>query len=174
MSGTALEQDQRFTLARDLAWCADVAGVEAFDLDVAACAAAHCAPRWFDVKRNGLKRSWAGRVWCNPPFSDLGPWVTKAWREMAQPRGPSVVAMLLPASRTEQPWWQHDVEPHRDRGPRRLGNGGPRVELTTRFLPTRTRFGTPDDPAGHFAGSPPFGCVLLVWKRAQTSAEGWR
>lgn len=29
---------------------------------------------------DGLSESWAGeRVWCNPPFSDVRPWVEKAW-----------------------------------------------------------------------------------------------
>ena len=39
------------------------------------------------------------------------------------------------------------------------------VNLTTHFLPGRTRFGHPGNPEGVGVGSPPFGCVLLVWRR---------
>jgi len=74
-------------------------------------------------------QSWAGeRVWCNPPFSDLRPWVVKAWQES---RGCPVIVMLLPANRCEQRWWQELVEPFRDR---------PGSPLRTTFLPGRPRF----------------------------------
>jgi phage N-6-adenine-methyltransferase len=26
---------------------------------------------------NGLRAEWEGRVWCNPPYGDLGPWVRR-------------------------------------------------------------------------------------------------
>jgi len=88
-------------------------------------------------------------VWCNPPFSDLTPWVEKAWVSRA------VVVMLIPANRTEQGFWQEMVEPYRDR----LDG-----LLRTRFLRGRTQFGTPETPDGaKWNSSPPFGCVLLQW-----------
>lgn len=38
--------------------------------------------RFFFLKENGLNRSWkCERVWCNPPFSSIRPWVEKAWYE---------------------------------------------------------------------------------------------
>lgn len=150
--------DQRFTTRETDAWCRARAGVEAWDLDVAACEEAHLAPRYFAKADDGLVQSWAGRVWCNPPFSDIEPWVAKAWKESAH--CPAIV-MLLPASRTEQKWFQELVEPYRD------GRGWsvPEVGLTTHFLPGRTRFGHPSNREGVGVGSPPFGCVLLVWRR---------
>jgi hypothetical protein len=70
--------------------------------------------------------------------------------------------MLLPGNRTEQPFWQNEIEPVRD------GRAGPGVnlKLTTHFVPSRVRFGWPGNPAGFGAGSPPFTCVLLVFRRS--------
>lgn len=109
------------------------------------------------VKRdNGLARPWFGeRVFCNPPFDEIPAWVRKAHDELR--RGCPFALLLLPAVRTEQPWWQELVEPYRDRPP---VDG---IELCTRFLPKRTRFGNPRDPSGKRSGSPKFGCVLLTW-----------
>lgn len=50
---------------------------------------------------DGLERSWAGeRVFCNPPYSNIGPWLAK---------GPEAdVAVFLVPSRTDTRWWhQH-------------------------------------------------------------------
>jgi hypothetical protein len=69
----------------------------------------------------------------------------------------------MPATRTEQPFWQRFIEPHRDR---------PGSRVTTRFLDGRTKFGKPGDPEGEEAGSPPFGCVLVTWRRRAPAAEG--
>jgi phage N-6-adenine-methyltransferase len=147
--------DERYTLPETLAWCRAMACVDAFDLDVAACAESHCAARWYAISDDGLKQPWSGRVFCNPPFSDIGPWVEKAWEVITSDHG-ALVAMLLPATRTDQRWWQEHVEPFRDSGPQTL--------LRTYFLPGRTRFGFPGNPKGVGVGSPPFGCVLLVFK----------
>ncbi len=39
------------------------------------------------------------------------------------------------------------------------------TSLMTHFLPGRTRFGHPGNVEGVGVGSPPFGCVLLVFRR---------
>lgn len=157
-----VDGDQRFTTRETDAWCRKVAGVEQWDLDAAACDESHLASKFYEKSDDGLTKPWFGRVWCNPPFSDIEPWVEKAWTEMAhRPAGPVLVAMLLPASRTEQGWWQQHVEPFR-----RNGCHGPWLTLTDYFLPGRTRFGHPGNPEGVGVGSPPFGCVLLVWRRS--------
>lgn len=108
------------------------------------------------VAIDGLAQSWRGeRVWCNPPYSDVGPWVEKAWQEMQN--GCERVVMLLPANRCEQAWWQKHVEPYRDRA--RLG-----VTLRTEFLRGRMRFEWPADRVVPPKGDrPPFGLVLLTW-----------
>lgn len=126
-----------------------------FTLDVAAGAHnAKCA-RYFTAEQDGLAQSWAGeRVWCNPPYSDIGPWLVKAWNEMLF--GCELVVMLLPANRTEQIWWHQHVEPCRDKG----------YGLRTEFIRGRTRFIAAGDTEIKPNARPPFGCVLLIWEPA--------
>jgi phage N-6-adenine-methyltransferase len=119
-----------------------------FTLD--ACANSHNAKleRYFTPEQDGLTQSWAGeRVWCNPPYSSIEPWAVKAWREDAP-----LVVMLVPANRTEQGWWQRQVEPWRDRR-------GLRCE----FLAGRLRFVAPGAERIGPNERPPFGCALLIW-----------
>jgi phage N-6-adenine-methyltransferase len=124
----------------------------AFTVDVAASAANARRPRFYTVEDDGLSQSWAGeRVWCNPPYSDVRPWVAKAWAESAA----DLIVMLLPANRTEQLWWQRLVEPYRDRPGSRL-----RVE----FLSGRLRFVAPSASGVGPNERPPFGCCLLIWQ----------
>ena len=126
-----------------------------FTLDVAASAENAKCDRYFTIADDGLRQSWAGEtVWCNPPFSNIEPWVEKAWNEYF---GDIVIVMLLPANRTEQGWWQEWVEPHRDGT-----NGGVRVE----FLPGRPRFVAPGADGIGPNERPPFGCCLLIWGRS--------
>ncbi len=128
-----------------------------FTIDVAAAAHNTKCDRYFTFADDGLKQSWTGeRVWCNPPYSRIGPWVEKAWREYESTDG---IAMLLPANRTEQGWWQQMVEPSRDRAD---------SALSVVFLPGRMRFIA---AAAARAGAsrpgpnerPPFGCCLITW-----------
>lgn len=35
------------------------------------------ANRYFSMIDDGLAQPWSGRVWMNPPFSNIGPWVRK-------------------------------------------------------------------------------------------------
>ena len=83
-----------------------------FTLDVAANADNAKCERYFTKEDDGLIQSWGGEVvWCNPPYSELRAWVAKATAETS-----ATVVMLLPANRTEQPWWQEYIEPYRDGG----------------------------------------------------------
>lgn len=139
-----------------------------FTLDVAASAAnAKCA-RFFTRETDGLLQSWGGaRVWCNPPYSRIEPWLAKAWAEM---RGScQLIVMLLPANRCEQSWWQDHVEPFRDG---RVRDG---IVLTTRFLRGRSRFKMPADHQYYTVKAkgdrPPFGCVLVTWTRLDSASR---
>lgn len=123
-----------------------------FTLDVAAAPHNAKVARFYTRADDGLAQSWAGeRVWCNPPYSNLGSWVGKAWNEYDRTRG---IVMLLPANRVEQRWWQDHVEPFRDQ------EGSP---LHVRFLPGRLRFDRPHAEIGPKGDRPPFGCCLLIW-----------
>lgn len=144
-----------------------------FTLDVAAAAHnAKCA-RYYDRDADGLRQPWGrSRVWCNPPYSAIEPWIRKAWGEwLARPHmlgqtvthtdwtrrvdGPDVIVMLLPANRTEQKWWQELVEPHRDK---------PGSPLRVEFLPGRMRFIRAGSHAVGPNERPPFGVCLLIWE----------
>lgn len=149
--------DERYTLAETVAECARIAGVSAFTLDVAACAESHHAPVWYDKSVDGSAQDWHGHVWCNPPWSEIDIWLSKAtqsWLFDGHGKLQSI-SMLLPANRTGMAWWRHYVEGERDR------EGSC---LRTHFLPGRTKFGFPGNPRGEGVGSPPFSCVLLVWR----------
>lgn len=68
---------------------------------------------------------------------------------------PSLIAMLVPANRVEQTWWQDLVEPYRDQSESPL-----RVE----FQRGRMRFDMPPDWVMPEKGDrPPFGLALLIW-----------
>ncbi|MEO6628104.1 MAG: DNA N-6-adenine-methyltransferase [Aquihabitans sp.] len=125
-----------------------------FTVDVAAAAHNAKCDRFFDVAADGLGQPWAGeRVWCNPPYSAIGPWVRKAWAEHGSA---GCIVMLLPANRTEQGWWRDLVEPFRGRA------GSP---LRTEFIAGRLRFMAPGQTSVGANERPPFGCVLLIWQR---------
>lgn len=135
-----------------------------FTLDACATPSNAKLPR-FNSEAEPNRYPWDGeRVFFNPPFSDIRTWLAKAWTG-----GADVAVGLVPATRTEQPWWHELVEPHRDRGE------GLRVE----FLPGRIKFlenGGPiyrkkkdgslwlNQKTGKPAvSSPKFGCALLIW-----------
>lgn len=123
-----------------------------FTLDAAAAHHNAKCERYFTRLEDGLVQSWAGeRVWCNPPYSNLGAWLQKAWDELDGTLG---IVMLLPANRVEQKWWQEHVEPFRD-----LPDGRLKVE----FLPGRMRFVRPGVLIGPKGDRPPFGCCLLIF-----------
>jgi phage N-6-adenine-methyltransferase len=127
----------------------------AFTLDVAAAPHNAKASRFYTRDDDGLSKSWGGsRVWCNPPYSDCGAWVRKAWAEWPNT---DLIVMLLPANRVEQGWWQEHVEPHRDR---------PGSPLRVEFLRGRMRFDRPNWTPGPKGDRPPFGCCLLIWSDA--------
>lgn len=120
----------------------------AFTIDVAASADNAKLERFYTADDDGLAQDWSGeRVWCNPPYSDIEPWVEKA-----NGGGAELVVMLLPANRTEQGWWQRQIEPGRLAG-----------TLTVEFLPGRMRFIPPGEDTVKPNSRPPFGCCLVIW-----------
>lgn len=115
--------------------------------------------RFWTRADDGLSKVWTGeRVFCNPPWSDVRPWVAKAWA------GAELAVLLLPAW-TDRRWWQELVEPYRDwsRFVYHRVEGGPSMRLRTRFLP-RMPFGHPGNPDPQNIGQPNFWTVLCVWE----------
>lgn len=108
---------------------------------------------------NGLEVPWDGhRVWDNPPFSNLRIWTEKHWDDPAE-----MSCLLLPANRQEQPFWQKNIEPYRDRA----GS-----ILTTRFLAKRRPFLHMGAGIGNRTSkSPPFGLVVCIWDRRDPRAR---
>lgn len=124
-----------------------------FTIDVAASHENHKLARYWTADDDALTRSWEReRVYCNPPYSAIEPWLEKAHREA---RNCPLIVMLLPANRTEQGWWQRQVESQRL-------SGLIRVE----FIAGRLRFLKPGQK--HIAPNerPPFGCCLVIFGAA--------
>ncbi len=122
-----------------------------FSIDVAASTENAKCKRYCTEETSGLEASWAGeRVYCNPPYSAIEPWVRKAWAET----GAELIVMLLPANRTEQGWWHRHIEPRRDQA---------LSPLTVEFLPGRQRFLKAGQVEIGPNERPPFGMVLCIW-----------
>lgn len=137
-----------------------------FTIDVAAAAHNTKCERFYSIEDDGLQQSWEGeRVWCNPPYSGIRPWVQKAWDSWTfyEHRRPELIVMLLPANRTEQGWWQDLVEPYRDDP-----NG---TALRVEFLRGRLRFIKPGATEVGPNERPPFGCCLLIWQRQASNKQ---
>lgn len=131
-----------------------------FTVDVAAAAHNTKCDRYYSIEDDGLAQSWAAeRVWCNPPYSNIRPWVEKAWTHWGWhaewPERAKLIVMLLPANRTEQAWWQELVEPHlRSR----------RADFHCEFIAGRIRFLMPGETEIPPNSRPPFGSCLLIWE----------
>ena len=124
-----------------------------FTIDVAASAENTKCDRFCTEERSGIKETWAHeRVYCNPPYSNIRPWVEKAWSEPDA----ELIVMLLPANRTEQGWWQDLIEPRRDRA------GSP---LHVEFMRGRLRFLKRGQERIGPNERPPFGCCLCIWDK---------
>ncbi len=143
-----IDSDVRLTQHSELVDACLFAGAQEFDLDPCAARELRRALRLppiahveWDLADDGLSRPWFGHVFVNPPFSDVMPWVEKAATEVKS-YSVRTITFLVPANRTEQPWFQ------------RVQEAGWRM----RFLPKRRSFIYPD---GSVKKSPPFGIVLL-------------
>jgi phage N-6-adenine-methyltransferase len=108
-----------------------------FTLDAAAGPENHKCPDYFTVEDDGLMQPWRGVVWCNPPYSEVGLWVQKAYEESK--RGVTSV-LLLPAS-TDTAWFHDYAWPHSE----------------IRFVRGRLKFVGQDSPA-------PFGSMVCIFR----------
>lgn len=119
-----------------------------FDLDPCAPIARpwDTAARHFTVEDDGLSQPWAGRVWCNPPYSDAA-----AWLERLAAHGEGTALLF---ARCETATWRRHVWPHAS---------------ALLFLAGRVTFHRGDGTAsraGHNAGGP---SVLVAYGPADAA-----
>lgn len=79
--------------------------VGGFDLDP--CSGAETSPiasARYDESDDGLAKPWFGKVWLNPPYSDMDDWAKECVAETESGRAETVVALV--PSRTSADWWQ--------------------------------------------------------------------
>jgi phage N-6-adenine-methyltransferase len=62
------------------------------------------ANRYYTIEQDGLSLPWAGRVWLNPPYSNVAPWADKIIRTVED--GDVSAACVLTYAKTETIWWQ--------------------------------------------------------------------
>lgn len=75
-----------------------------FEVDVCALPESAKCARYFTPEQDGLKQTWSGVCWMNPPYGRaIAPWVKKAYESA---RAGATMVCLVPA-RTDTRWW-HD------------------------------------------------------------------
>ena len=75
-----------------------------FDVDVCADSTNAKCQRFFDKSADGLRQTWSGKCWMNPPYGrEIGRWMKKAYESSL---AGAIVVCLVPA-RTDTKWW-HD------------------------------------------------------------------
>ncbi|MDC9582792.1 phage N-6-adenine-methyltransferase [Xenorhabdus sp. PR6a] len=116
-----------------------------FYLDAAASADNTLCAHYLTERDNALECDWKsyGSIWCNPPYSDIGPWIKKAAIECQKQLQP--VVMLVPSD-TSVGWFKLAMETVDEV---RLITGS-RVQ----FVPVEKRKGN-----GNTKGS-----MLLIWR----------
>jgi phage N-6-adenine-methyltransferase len=110
-----------------------------FDLDVAASVDNAKCTKFCDIENSGLDADWSPKNWCNPPYSEIKKWVTKARRE--QLKG-NLTVMLIPA-RTDTAFFHDSIYQK------------PNVEV--RFLRGRLKFGDAKNSA-------PFPSMVVIFR----------
>lgn len=73
-----------------------------FSLDVAASDKNHLCDQYHTEEDDALNLPWYSSNWCNPPYSNITPWVEKAIEQHAQNK---TVVMLVPAD-TSVKWFK--------------------------------------------------------------------
>lgn len=92
---------------------------------------------------DGLKIKWSGDVFCNPPYSQIEVWITKAFKEKDNCDS---ITMLLP-NWTDRKWFKKiDL-----------------LDINIEFLQGRLKF--TDPKTGAPKDSPRFGSMLVYLKR---------
>lgn len=62
---------------------------------------------FFTKEQDGLKQEWKQDFFMNPPYSDVGNWIYKAWTQWKKW---NVNGLCLVFSKTDTKWWHQYVE----------------------------------------------------------------
>lgn len=117
-----------------------------FTLDPCATDENHKCEMYYTAKENGLVQNWGRQiVFCNPPYSQIGKWVEKAYRESQQDC--TIVVLLIP-SRTDTRYF-HDFIYQRSE---------------IRFIKGRLKFGESKNSA-------PFPSMIVIFRGAYCGAR---
>jgi site-specific DNA-methyltransferase (adenine-specific) len=112
-----------------------------FTLDPCATDDNHKCEVYYTIDDNGLLQNWGGQtVFCNPPYSRIGEWVEKAYRESRKDN--TVVVLLIP-SRTDTRYFHNFIYQ--------------RAEI--RFVRGRIKFGDSKNSA-------PFPSMVIIFRGA--------
>jgi phage N-6-adenine-methyltransferase len=110
-----------------------------FTLDVCATDENAKCTRFFTIEDDGLKQTWDGRVWMNPPYGrGIGDWVKKAYLSSLDTA--EIVVCLLPA-RTDTKWFHEHC-----------------LKGEVKFIKGRLKF-------GGCKNSAPFPSMLVIFKK---------
>lgn len=109
-----------------------------FTIDVCADETSAKCPKFYTPEDDGLKQPWVGRVWCNPPYSEIPKWIERG--HIAVTSGECDVAVFLLPSRTGVGWFHEFALRHE-----------------VRFIRGRLNFGGSTTNA-------PFDCCLVVMR----------
>ena len=112
-----------------------------FTLDPCATEDNHKCEAYYTIDDNGLLQNWGGQtVFCNPPYSRIGEWVEKAYRESRKDN--TIVVLLIP-SRTDTKYFHNFIYQ--------------RAEI--RFVRGRIKFGDSKNSA-------PFPSMVVIFRGA--------
>ena len=112
-----------------------------FNLDPCASDDNHKCDAYYTAEDDGLTKDWQGHnVFCNPPYSEIGKWVEKCYREGCKDN--TTVVLLIP-SRTDTKYFHNFIYQ--------------RCEL--RFVKGRLKF-------GEGKGSAPFPSMIAIFRGA--------
>lgn len=120
-----------------------------FNLDPCATAENAKCPNFFTQEQDGLRQTWTGRVWLNPPYGrTIGLWLEKA-QQSVRAGDVELVVCLVPA-RVDTRWWNDYC-----------------ADAEFEFLRGRLRFGGAKNSA-------PFPSALVVFRNASEGQNALR
>lgn len=108
----------------------------------------HKFPRFFTVKKSGLKQEWTEDFFLNPPYSEVGSWIAHADEQVKKH---NVKGVILTYAKTDTKWWHLFIEENPD--------------ATVHFIKGRIRFIVNGKPSKNSAPYPSVWIILKKWNK---------